>query len=289
MNKSEFLQSPQWEDFQRAQGNEVVVLDGMCAFKKKMKFGFNHLYVPRISANELNLKRIAEAADMVGCDFIRFEPTEISPEIELEKLGYRKVKDYQPSHTLLIDLDKSKDELFNSMHPKTRYNIRLAEKKGVTCRTAGLIEYDRFWKLISATYKRKDIATHSQHYYKELLENNPNAYLAFAEYEGQVIVANLMIRYGDTVTYLHGGSDAFYKHLMAPHLLQWVEIERAKNDNFKYYDFGGIAPTDDPKHPWAGITRFKKGFGGLIQHYPGTFEKGLGWRYSIYKLLRRLR
>ena len=76
---------------------------------------------------------------------------------------------------------------------------------------------------------------------------------------------------------------------MAPYVLQWFEITRAKNDGFKYYDFWGIAPNDDPKHPWAGVTRFKKGFGGIIVEYGGTWEKGVSWKYNLYRILRKLR
>lgn len=286
---SEFLQSKEWAGFQKAQGHQVIDLDGRFVFKKMMKLGFSHLYAPRIAGTEAILKLIDEAAIKNAVDFIRFEPAELAAGVDLEKIGYRKVNDYQPSHTLLIDLFKDREKLLESMHQKTRYNIRLAEKKGVICRTAGIAEYDKFWKLISATYGRKEISTHSENYYRQLLENMPGAYLAFAEFEGQVIVANLMIRYGEMVTYLHGGSDDAHKSLMAPHLLQWAQIELAKNTGFKYYDFGGIAPTDESNHPWAGITRFKKGFGGFVKSYPGTFEKGMGWKYSLYKLLTKLR
>lgn len=289
MINSEFLQSKEWAAFQRAQGHQVIELDGKFLFKKKMRFGFLQLYAPRIEADEKTLLKLDETAKSNSVDFIRFEPSEITPSVDLKKSGYQRVNDHQPSHTLLIDLKKEKGQLLTEMHSKARYNIRLAEKKGVICRTAGLVEYEKFWKLISATYGRKEISTHSENYYRQLMENCPGAYLAFAEFEGQIIVANLMMRYGDTVTYLHGGSDNFFKHLMAPHLLQWFEIERAKDDGFSYYDFGGIAPDDDPKHPWAGITRFKKGFGGFIKHYSGTWEKGMTWRYSIYRLLTKFR
>jgi lipid II:glycine glycyltransferase (peptidoglycan interpeptide bridge formation enzyme) len=104
-----------------------------------------------------------------------------------------------------------------------------------------------------------------------------------------IIAANLMVFYGDTATYLHGASNYAFRALMAPNLLQWNLIQEAKKRGFKYYDFHGIAPNENPKHPWAGVTRFKKGFGGEIANYPGTYDfiYETGW-YKIYKLFRKI-
>jgi lipid II:glycine glycyltransferase (peptidoglycan interpeptide bridge formation enzyme) len=101
-----------------------------------------------------------------------------------------------------------------------------------------------------------------------------------AEGDGQPLAAMLLIRYGDTATYSHGASSDNARNLMAPHLLQWKAIEEAKADGFKLYDFRGIALSDDPTHPWAGITRFKAGFGGRVVRYAGTYDLPL--RKSLY-------
>ncbi|NIP32988.1 peptidoglycan bridge formation glycyltransferase FemA/FemB family protein, partial [Candidatus Saccharibacteria bacterium] len=114
---------------------------------------------------------------------------------------------------------------------------------------------------------------HPKSYYKKILESlGSMAEVWFAEYKGKVIAANLMIFWGNTVLYLHGASSRDHKNVMAPYLLHWELIKRAKADGYKYYDFWGIAPPDSPNHPWAGITRFKKGFGGTEVKYPGTFD-----------------
>jgi len=280
-----FLQSAGWAKFQESQGHQVINKDGMYAYRRLMKFGFTQLYIPHLDLTEKQWGDWRDIAEDLSVDFVRYEPNTYDGILP----GFRRVKDFQPSHTLILNLRQTEEELLNQLHSKTRYNINLAAKRGVTCRVGDKAEFEKFWKLISSTYSRKDIYTHSREYYQNLLDINPDAYLVFAEYDNTVIVANLMIRFADTVTYVHGGSHNDYRNLMAPHLLQWFEILRGKTDGFHNYDFWGIAPTDDEMHPWAGITRFKKGFGGTVITYPGTLEKGMSWTYPLYRLLSMLR
>lgn len=280
-----FLQSVGWAKFQEAQGHRVISKDGMYAYCRRMKFGFQQLYIPRLDLTEKQWEMWQNIASDLSVDFVRYEPNSYDGILKC----FHKTKDFQPSHTLILNLWQSEEELMNQMHSKTRYNINLASKRGVTCRVGDKAEFEKFWKLISSTYSRKDIYSHSREYYQNLLDTNPDAYLVFAEYDNTVIVANMMIRCGDTVTYVHGGSHNDYRNLMAPHLLQWFEINRGGKDGYQTYDFWGIAPIDDEAHPWAGITRFKKGFGGTIITYPGTLQKGISWKYPLYRLLSMLR
>ena len=108
-----------------------------------------------------------------------------------------------------------------------------------------------------------------------------------AKHDSEYVAANIMCFFGDTANYLHGASSNKHRDVMAPHLLQWKAVCDAKKDGFKYYDFWGIAPNDDPKHGWAGVTRFKKGFGGEQVNYPGTFDMVVSKKwYLIYKVFR---
>lgn len=282
----QFLQSKNWQEFQKLSGHEVFEAEGIFCVIKKMKFGLKHLYISRHDLKQEVFDKIKKIAIENKCDFIRYEPISQAGVLE----GFEKVKDFQPSKTLLIDLSKDIEVLESELHPKTRYNISLAKRRDVSILVGGEELFEEFWRLISLTYIRKGIKAHTKKYYFNIIKNDPDAYIAVAKLnDGQVIAANLMLRYGNTVTYLHGGSDSKFKSMMAPQLLQWSEILRAKNDGLKYYDFWGIAPNDDPNHPWAGITRFKKGFGGFTQDFPGTYELALSWKYRIYKFLNKLR
>jgi lipid II:glycine glycyltransferase (peptidoglycan interpeptide bridge formation enzyme) len=279
-----FLQSDEWKEVLVQQGYEVILFHDFFGVVKTMRFGLKHLFISRVDLTHERMEEVVKKAQELQVDFIRYEPVSQQPPQE-----FRKVRDHNPSHTLIVHLEKSAEELLADMKSKTRYNIRLAEKKGVTTRIASIDEYDVFWELIQNTYARKSISTHSRHHYETIIRNNPNAYLVFAEHEGKVLVANLMIRHGNTVTYLHGGSDKRYQNLMGPQYAQWDEIMRSKADGYQFYDFWGIAPDDTPSHPWAGVTRFKKGFGGEVVTFPGTYEKGVSWKYGVYRWLQKIR
>jgi len=111
-----------------------------------------------------------------------------------------------------------------------------------------------------------------------------------AELGGKIIAANMVVFFGDTVTYVHGASSNQYRNIMAPHVLQWRQIQAAKKEGYKYYDFWGVAPEGQEKHHWAGITRFKKSFGGKGVSYLGAYDLILDkfW-YTLYKVSHKLR
>ena len=108
-----------------------------------------------------------------------------------------------------------------------------------------------------------------------------------AKYKDKVLAANLIISYGKYTTYLHGATSDNYRNVMAPYLLQWQAILDAKNNGYKHYDFGGVAPEGDENHSWSGITKFKLGFGGKRFTYPDSYDIVFkSTLYRLYKLLR---
>lgn len=117
------------------------------------------------------------------------------------------------------------------------------------------------------------------------------AFLAIAKHENDILATNIMIDFGDTRTYLHGASSNVKRNLMAPYLLHWELMKDAQSKGIKFYDWWGIAPIDAPAdHPWAGISRFKRGFGGEEVEYPGTFDLVLHpIKYRFYQFIRSLR
>ena len=246
------------------------------------------------------LEKIRELAKKEKSIFWRFEPPILSKfsenfvtkssELLITNYQLLRVDDVQPSQTVLLDLSASEEEMLNKMHYKTRYNIRLAEKHRVKIREGRPEEIEKFLALTHQTSLRQDFHPHPDDYYRKLMLltqqsfENFSVKLMLAEYEGKTLVANLVIFFGDTVTYLHGASGDEYKNLMAPHLLQWETIKMAKRLGFRYYDFWGI---DEKK--WPGVTRFKRSFAGREIKYPGTFD--LIFRpgpYKIYQIIRAL-
>jgi lipid II:glycine glycyltransferase (peptidoglycan interpeptide bridge formation enzyme) len=223
-----------------------------------------------------------------GRVFVRFEPLN-----DVKTFGFKKTFSVSPKTTLITSLEKSEEKLLSSFHQKTRYNINLAKRKGVKIEIAKAWELDIVWPLFEETAKRDGFRLHDKKHYEELLKlksNNLKVFLAVAFYENRPLAANIMVDFNGTRTYLHGASSNSNRNVMAPFLLHWELLTDAQAKGLKFYDWWGIASSDDPKDPWAGITRFKKGFGGETVRSPGTFDyvlKPSG--YLIYKIIRCLK
>lgn len=294
-NNGSFLQSWLWGQFQKAYGRKIFylalkednqIIAGTLLIKYHLPLGRFYFFSPAgpvVYHDEL-LKAIKEKAKAEKVIFWRLERGEIKQT--------KKVKDVHPIATLILNLQgKSEEDLLKDMKPKTRYNIKLAQKKGVVVKTSEDIE--KFYELAQKTAHRQQINIHPEKYYQTMLaalKDKGFIKLYAAEYQGKIIAANIVIFYYATAVYLHGGQSHERREVMAPHLLQWQAIKDALQEGFAYYDFFGIAENDDPNHAWAGITRFKKGFGGVVKKYWGTHEIPLNqtW-YNIYKIVKKIK
>ena len=198
----------------------------------------------------------------------------------------------QPKELFIINIAKSETELLAEMKPKTRYNIRLAEKKKVEIFSTREEKYiNDFIRLTNVMASRNGITPHPQNHYRQMLKNIPENILKLyvAKFEEKIIVANLVIFFGDTCIYLHGASDDEYRNVMAPYLLQWQQICDAKKAGCTKYDFGGIA-LKEKKSSWQGITKFKLGFSPDTPAtiFPGSFDIIINPRsYWAYRGLQK--
>ena len=167
------------------------------------------------------------------------------------------------------------------MKPKTRYNIKIAEKHRIKI-DQGKEYFEDFWELMKKTSKRDQFVSHPKEYY---LKMSDFMEIMVAKYEDKVIAANLTVFFGDWCVYLHGASDYNFRDKMAPYLLQWETIKKAKKQGKKHYDFWGV---DEKK--WPGVTRFKTGFSPKtgFAEYAGAWDEAYAslW-YGLYKLIKR--
>ncbi len=300
---SQFLQSWEWGEFQQkvsglvwrigVENDQGELVAAAKIIKKTLPMGKSYFYCGRgpefkggnwnDEAGKLLFGEMARLAAEEQIMFLRFDPTFSVTDLDFEAV---KTQDVQPSTTLVLDLDKSEEDLLKEMHQKTRYNIKLAEKKGVKIIEGDADRFEDFWGLMAQTSDRDEFSTHGRSYYQAML-TLPKEFLKlfFAEYQGKPLVGNIMVFFGDTASYIHGGSASENREVMAPHLLQWHTIRMAKQLGFRFYDFYGIS-----EHRWPGVTRFKQGFGGREINYPGTFDVVYdeSW-YSIYKMVRKVR
>ncbi len=324
-NKGSFLQSFEWGEFQEDFSNYVLrffVKDkdeiklACTLFSKQLYHKKSFLYIPygpvvkkgeHIDILEKAYKRLFDYLQKEVKDkndiFLKIEQ-ENSP-VNLVDFGFKKSKkDIQARETMIMNLSLSENELLKRMKQKTRYNIRLAERKGV--RIFQLEEkesaFDIFYKLLHETSQRNKFGIHPKEYYEKLVENYFGKQkgkdffvkIFFAEYEGEVITSALIGYFNKRATFLYGGSSDKYKNVMTPYLLHWEIIKDAKQDGFLEYDFWGIVTekTDKRKvEKWKGFSNFKKGFCGEIVELPGAYDfvysKFWYALYSFDRLFRR--
>lgn len=193
-----------------------------------------------------------------------------------------------PEHTLCIDLTLSEGEILAQMKPKGRYNIKVAERKGVIVRQGTKEDVTHFYSLLQETAKRDCFAIHPQSVYEQFLTHVPSA-IFLAEYQGAVLGAILVTFFGREATYYYGASSSEHRETMAAYALHWAAILEAKKRGCAAYDFFGIAPEESAGHVWARLSQFKEKFGGRRVEYEKTQDYILKplWFFA-FRTMKRL-
>lgn len=200
--------------------------------------------------------------------------------------------------TWLLDISKPESELLSSMRKTTRHAIRKAEQAGVTIEVVAnpTLALQRFWPLYQKTKARHHFVPWSKQMLKaqlDLFSGSDRIYSLFARYQNADVAAAILPQYGSTVFYYHGASIPLPSSIPAAQLLQWQAILAAKKRGATRYNFWGVSPPDQPHHPFAGITTFKKGFGGHAvdhlhaQDLPLSSRYYLLWLVDTYRKIRR--
>jgi len=299
-----FLQSLEWAKIQQSFGQSIFfqgveeqgkIVAWFVTIEKKLMFNKKYWYLPRgpIFSIDINFSwsdffsALTEVAKENKVSFIRFEPVRpsFSDFFEEHPKNLFRTDDIQPQNTSFLDLSVGKEKILAQMAQKTRYNIKLSNKKGVKVIESDLDEFDKFWQLISLTSKRDQFFIHNKKYYYNLIKNGQGNIKFFSAKLGdQTLAVGLFSFLFDTVSYLHGASDNTMRNVMAPYALQWEAIDRAIAEGYRYYDFYGV---DEKK--WPGVSRFKKGFGGQTFSFLGTFDFVINTNfYFVYKFFRRI-
>ncbi|MEW5798523.1 MAG: peptidoglycan bridge formation glycyltransferase FemA/FemB family protein [Bacteroidota bacterium] len=172
----------------------------------------------------------------------------------------------EPRNTICVDLTDSEETILARMKPKGRYNIRLAQRHGVTVKEdtskQGIMDFIRLYK---RTTSRHDIPSKPPGYFRELISvliAHHCGSIFFAEYNGKRIAAAIVVYFGERATYFFGGSLSLYRRVMAPYLLHFEIMRKAKEMGFAWYDLWGVSPENDQSDPWHAISIFKRKFGG---------------------------
>ena len=318
------LQSWAWGEFREKLGQRVVRLgrftDGKLA--EATQFSVHKIpglpwsvgYCPRgaMPTKEM-IETVKAEARKQNCIFVKFEPN-VSAEgtvlkgqslqgLSLSDLELRPGKALFTPFTFQVDLTKSEEELLAGMKPKTRYNIRLAEKKGVVVKEDNSdAAFEAFQRLTEETTKRQHFYAHDRKYRKLMWQTMREAgiarmLVARLKEEGRrkkeegILVTWIIFIFNGVGYYPYGASSQEYRELMASNLVAWRALQLAKAAGCKRFDFwGSLGPEPDKTDPWYGFHRFKEGYGGELVEFVGTWDLVINpLLYSVYKIVDSLR
>lgn len=278
--------------------------------QKNLPLGYCLLYSPMVTNEQAESIRLSSYKDKIAqiakenkAIFYRVElDVPLSQDNTSNNLTSGLIKSFehmQPENTWMLDITKSSETLMAEMSMRCRYNVRLAEKSNIEITSAENDEkmLENFYSLYTITGKRHGITFRNINYFKNLLDilskggyaRIYNAVLK-QDSEEKVLSSGIIIYSGKKAIYMFGASSNDHRNLKAPNLLVWQMIEDAKEKGCEAFDFYGIAPNDDPKHPWSGITSFKKQFGGYQVDIMGSYDLIINpLMYQIFKIAEKIR
>jgi peptidoglycan pentaglycine glycine transferase (the first glycine) len=215
---------------------------------------------------------------------------------QLRSLGFcTSPQQVQPRRTVVVDLDAPAEDLLGRMKQKTRYNIRLAARRGVTIRPGDETDLPAFFQLMEVTAERDAFGIHTEAYYRaayQLFVPKNKGRLLLAECEGRLLAGLVVFAFGDKACYMYGASSDEQRNLMATYLLQWKAMQWAQERGCRAYDLWGVPDKDEERLEteftrrsdglW-GVYRFKRGFGGRLVRTVGAWDLVYApLRYRLY-------
>ena len=222
------------------------------------------------------LREFAAANEVIS---LKIEPEirEPASEVawELEAFGLKQSLPVQMRSTIWVDLTAGEDEMLARQKQKTRYNIRLAAKRGVCVETGSLEDLQAWYELYEITAKRDHFTIHNLDYYRTVLEElipRGEAVLLLARHDRDLLAGNIVFAFGSSSIYMYGASGNEKRNLMAPYLLQWEGMRWAKQRGARVYDMWGIPDRLHEGEDLWGVYRHKSGYGGEIVRYAGAYD-----------------
>lgn len=314
-----FQQSLEWAKVKSFWKNEIVVSEddngnitgSLSILIRKMPIFGYLMYASRGpicgTHDEEALKQLTEGAKQLAKKYkamvLKIEPDIKSDDKEfreiVEKLGY-KIKDdaknfreeIQPRYVFRLDIKgKTEDEVFKNFHSKTRYNIRLATKKGVTVKEGNKEDLKDFHRIMVETGARDGFIIRPLEYFEKMYDELAPEHMKvlMAYYEGKPISGVIPIIYGNKTWYLYGASSNEYRNVMPNYLLQWEMIKMAIARNQDMFDLRGVSGVVDENHPQYGLYRFKKGFGAEFTEFIGEiYIPFKPFKYKLYKFSEKV-
>lgn len=330
------LQSWEWGEFRETTGVRVIrriVLDkkkAIAAFQltihKIPRTKYTIGYLPKCTMPDKEmLQELRAIGEQENCIFIKLEPNIEKDEVTAVagsrndgrlRMNDKLKKSPHPmftDHAFQLDLTKNEEELLSNMHPKTRYNIKVAQKHAVE-----IVEdnsdkaFEQYIRLMHETTIRQKYYAHEEAYHRKMWEtlktrnegesrstrNKLEAHLLLAKFRlpnssvrSLVLAAWALFVLNDKLYYPYGTSSREHREVMASNLLMWEAIRFGKKMGCKLFDmWGALGENPDSKHPWYGFHKFKQGYGPRLVEFVGSYDLVLNpFLYQLYNLIHKLR
>lgn len=255
-------------------------------------------YCPKSAIpDEEALSEIAQIAKEKKAIMVKFEPNvkaSAKAELQIESLAKKfifiKGKPLFTKYSFQLDIAKSEEELLKGMHQKTRYNLRLAEKRGVKIREDNTEKgFEEYWQLMEETTKRQKFFAHTKNYHRKMWQTmigSGMGHLFKAVYEGETLTTWILFELNQVLYYPYGASSNKHREVMANNLMMWEAIKFGKKQGCLSFDlWGSLGPEPDTKDPWYGFHRFKQGYGAELVEFAGSYDLVTNQvEYQIYKV-----
>lgn len=207
----------------------------------------------------------------------------------LESNGAVKGKPLFTKYSFQLDLTKPDDQLFANLESKTRYNVNLAYKKGVKIIEDTSQEgMDKYIEILEETTNRQGFYAHSPEYFQKMWQTVGQSGMIkifHAVYQDTILTTWVMFIFNNVLYYPYGASRSVHRNVMASNLMMWEMIRYGKQQGCESFDmWGALGPEPDQKSPWYGFHRFKRGYGGDLMEFLGTYD--LVYDQQLYKLFR---
>jgi lipid II:glycine glycyltransferase (peptidoglycan interpeptide bridge formation enzyme) len=307
------LQSWEWGDFRMHSGIETIRLG---AFQKKKLIETVQMtmhpvpstkwtigYIPKgTNPSSEMFEKLVQLGKERNCIFIKLEPNVLKSEKTFSLRNTHLVLSPHPlftNHSFQLDLTKPEEELLKNMHPKTRYNIRVAQKNQISVQEDNSPEaFVTYLELMAKTTQRQKYFAHTKAYHQQMWDTlfpTGIAHLLTATYthEGKThtLAAWVLFLFNGILYYPYGASSDLYRNTMASNAIMWEAIRFGKRHNAQLFDmWGSLGPNPDPHDPWYGFHRFKQGYGARLVEFVGSFDLVIHPRlYKIYNRMYSIR
>jgi lipid II:glycine glycyltransferase (peptidoglycan interpeptide bridge formation enzyme) len=307
--KHHILQSAAWGELKAQFGwlpvRVATPTAGAQILFRKLPGGFSMAYLPKGPVGEDKdtvWPFVENACRKRGAIFLKVEPDEWESPLGVRPPPgfHRSPQTIQPPRTIVIDLRDDEECLLGRMKQKTRYNLKLAQKKGVLVRP--FADLNIFHRLMQTTSARDTFGVHSLGYYRrayEIFAARGACELLAAEYEGEILAAVMIFCQGKRAWYFYGGSSDAHRDLMPNYLLQWEAMRWARAQGCTEYDLWGVPDEEETvleagfntrSDGLWGVYRFKRGFGGQLRRAAGPWDCAYKpVLYRMYQLMLRFK